>query len=82
MVLVSSVEGNELSLSKLTRGDAGRQILLCIILLHYAIAQACLHVCFGAVPDDRRPRWPNFKQTEEFYNITIFFLILQNLLLK
>ena len=25
------------------------------------------------VPDNRRPRWPNFKQTEEFYNITIFF---------
>ena len=24
-------------------------------------------------PDNRRPRWPNFKQTEEFYNITIFF---------
>ena len=23
--------------------------------------------------DNRRPRWPNFKQTEEFYNITIFF---------
>ena len=24
-------------------------------------------------PDNRRPRWPNFKQTEEFYNIKIFF---------
>ena len=34
------------------------------------------------VPDNRRPKWPNFKQTEEFYNITIFFLILENLLLK
>ena len=30
------------------------------------------------VPDNRRPRWPNFKQTEEVYNITIFFLILRN----
>ena len=26
----------------------------------------------GAVPDDRSPRWPNFKQTEEVYNITVF----------
>ena len=45
---------------------------------------ASLHISdiHGAVPDDRRPRWPNFKQTEEFHNITIFFLILQNLLLK
>ena len=25
------------------------------------------------VPDNRRPRWPKFKQTEEFYNITMFF---------
>ena len=27
----------------------------------------------GAVPDDRSPRWSNFKQTEEVYNITVFF---------
>ena len=25
------------------------------------------------VPDNRRPRWPNFEQSEEVYNITVFF---------
>ena len=25
------------------------------------------------VPDNRSPRWPNFKQSEEVYNITVFF---------
>ena len=26
----------------------------------------------GTVSDDRSPRWPNFKQTEEVYNKTVF----------
>ena len=29
-------------------------------------------------PDNRRPRWPNFKQTEEVYQNNGIFLILQN----
>ena len=51
-----------------------------LFILFYMAFEKEAHVlyvssCFdlGAVPDDRRPRWPNFKQNEEFYNITIFF---------
>ena len=43
------------------------------------LAKLVLHTNQGVlsqmtdVPDNPRPRWPNFKQSEEVYNIMVFF---------